>query len=421
MSKLIKFKLFKDTAIYSAINILDKAIPFLIMPILSRVFSKEEMGYYSLYQVTFHVLIPILTLCIDYPVVVSYYRMAKQMFTRYFSTSFFLVLSLYVIFVSIAFILSDTLSKLFGLEEKWLFITYLIVLLNYINQLRLNMWRITKKPVSYGSFSIPLVLIKNILGLVFIFCFHCGWEGIILGHLIGHFVFCFLALFYLVKDGYLKRTFETGQIRDLLKTGIPVSVHQLSAWLSTSLNRFVINSILGAVATGSFGIGSTFGTIITVLEDACNKAYAPYLYEKLAKYDEKQAYSIVKLIRIYYVFFISLGLIISLIGYFGVGLLFGEKYIDTRSFIVPVALASVINGLYKVHVNIIFYTKKTYIVARNTIICAIINISICYYMVLWYGILGAAYASIIVQMVLYTLTLYYSNKQYKLPWILLFK
>lgn len=416
MTNIFKSKLFKDTASYSAINILDKAIPFLIMPIIARVISKEEMGYYSLYQVTFHVLIPILTLCIDYPVVVSYYRMAKEVFTRYFSTSFFLVLSLYVILVSIAFILSSTLSQLFGLEEKWLFITYLIVLLNYSNQLRLNMWRITKKPLLYGSFSIPLVLIKNILGLVFIFCFHCGWEGIILGHLIGHFVFCFYALFSMMKDGYLKWSFEKGHIIDLLKTGIPVSVHQLSGWLSTSLNRLVINSILGAAATGSFGIGSTFGTIITVLEDACNKAYAPYLYEKLAKYDEKQAYSIVKLIRIYYVFFISLGLIISLIGYFGVGLMFGEKYIDTRSFIIPVAAASVINGLYKVHVNFIFFTKKTYIVARNTIICAISNIAICYYLVSWYGILGAAYATIVIQLLLYVLTILQSNRLYKLPW-----
>lgn len=421
MKNVIKSKLFKDTATYTVINVIDKAIPFLIMPILSRVITKEEMGYYSLYQVTFHVLIPILTLCIDYPVVVSYYRMTKEFFTRYFSTSFYLVLAFYVILVSIAFIFSSTLSQLFGLEEKWLFITYLIVLLNFSNQLRLNMWRITKKPVSYGSFSIPLVLIKNILGLVFIFCFHCGWEGIILGHLIGHFVFFFYALFSMVKDGYLKWSFERGNIVDLLKTGIPICVHQLSAWLSTSVNRLVINSILGAAATGSFGIGSTFGTIITVLEDACNKAYAPYLYEKLAKYDEKQAQSIVRLIRIYYVFFITLGIIISLIGYYGVGLIFGEKYIDTRNFIVPVALASVINGLYKVHVNIIFYTKKTYIVARNTIICAIINIAICYYMVLWYGVLGAAYASIIIQVILYLLTIYFSNKHYQLPWIFLFK
>ena len=44
-------KLLRDTASYSIINILDKAIPFLIMPIISRVLTKEDMGYYSLYQV----------------------------------------------------------------------------------------------------------------------------------------------------------------------------------------------------------------------------------------------------------------------------------------------------------------------------------------------------------------------------------
>lgn len=416
MKNVIKSKLFKDTATYTVINVIDKVIPFLIMPILSRILSKEEMGFYSLYQVTFHILIPILTLSVDYPIVVSYYRIGKEAFSRYFSSGFSLVLIIFGLIVFIASFFSSSLSTVFGLEEKWLNVTYIIILLNFVNQIRLNMWRITKNPVAFGKFSIPFTILKNVLGLIFIFYMDCGWEGIIIGHLIGQGVFCVISVFSIIKDEYLKSVFEKNYISDLMKTGIPITVHHLSTWFSTSLNRLVINSILGTAATGSFGVGSTFGTVITVLEDACNKAYAPYLYEKLSKFDDVQALKIVRLIRGYYVFFIVLGLSISLFGYFGVGLIFGNKYIDTRSFIIPVAMASVINGLYKVHVNIIFYTKKTYIVARNTIICALVNIVICYYMVSCYGLLGAAYASIIVQVVLYLLTVYFSNKQYSLPW-----
>lgn len=420
MVNIVKSKLFKDTALYSAINILDKAVPFLIIPIIARILSKEEMGSYSLYQVTLQILIPILTLSIDYPIAVSYYRQSKDIFAEYLSTGVYLMLFFYSLFVVVFFFVRDQLSVLFGLDEKWLLITVIIVFLNFFNHLRLNLWRIIKKPVKYGFYSIPLTMTKNLMGLFFIFYFRTGWEGIILGHLIGQFIFCSIGICSLIKDELLKIKFEVGNIVDLLKTGCPVSVHKLSVWFSTSLNRVVINSILGTAATGSFGIGSTFGTIITILEDACNKAYGPYLYECLSKYNDVIGCKLVRLIKVYYFFFVSLGLSISFFGYMFVGIIFGDKYFDTREFIIPVAIASVINGLYKVHVNIILYTKKTYIVARNTIICALLNVGICYYLVSWYGILGAAYSSIIVQMILYMLTVYFSNKQYKLPWRTLF-
>lgn len=421
MLSILRSKLLKDTAIYSSINILEKAVPFLIMPIISRAISKEEMGYYALYQVTFQILIPILTLCLDYPVIVSFYSLAKDAFAKYFSTAVYLMLGVYIILVVIAIIFKSGLSLIFGLEEKWLFVTIVIVLLNYINHLRLNMWRITKNTLSYGVFSIPLTLLKNILGLFFILVLKRGWEGIIMGHLIGQVIFSAYALFSLSKDGYLKKSFDSRHVNELLTTGVPVSINSLSTWFSTSLNRLIINSILGASATGSFGIGSTFGVIITVLEDACNKAYAPYLYEKLANFDDIKGRWLVKVIRLYYLFFISVGLLISTLGYFGVGWIFGDKYLDTRSFIVPIALASVINGLYKVHVNFIYFSKKTYIIAGNTIICAMVNLAICYFLVYEYGILGAAYAAIIVQLLLYVLTVYQSNRLYKLPWMTVFK
>lgn len=413
---IIKSKLFKDTALYSIINIIDKAIPFLIMPIISRALSKEDMGCYSLYQVTFHVLIPIITLSLDYPISINYFKMNRNDFSSYFSTGMVLVLIIYALLTLIGMGFSSELSTIFGLEEKWLQITFIIIILNYFNQLRMNLWRIQKDPYHFGLFSVPLAFIKNVLGLIFILYFDFGWEGIIIGHLIGQVLFSIIAIYTFIRQKYLFLCFYKQYVFDFFKVGVPVSIHKISAWLTTSVNRIIVNSILGTAATGSFGIGATFGTIVTVIEDAVNKAYSPHLFEKLAKFNSQNASSIVRLISFYYACFIFLGFFMSLVGYWGVGIIFGDKYVDTRSFVIPIIIGAVINGLYKIHVNIIFFTKKTYIVARNTLFCALINVCSAYFLVGEMGLLGAAYSTAFTEIVLYILTLYYANKQYKLPW-----
>ena len=405
-------KLLRDTASYSIINILDKAIPFLIMPIISRVLTKEDMGYYSLYQVTFQILIPILTLCLEYPIYINYFKIDKDKYPQFFSTGVWLTIFVFIATTIISLLFFNQLSSLFGLNKTWLFVTYIIVFLNYFCQLRLILWQQQQKPHSYGLFSVPFVLIKNILGLLIILLSNIGWQGIIIGHLIGQVIFCSIAIVSFVKEGYLILYFDKKEISKQIKVGVPVCIHKISGWLSHSLNRIIINSLLGASATGSYGIGATFGTIVTVIEDAVNKAYAPYLFEQWSKYNNERKKKLTKLIVTYYSLFISFGVFLSLIGYFGVGFIFGEKYTDTRHFIIPIVLSSVINGLYKLHVNFIFYTEKTHLVATNTIICAILNIFVAYIFTYFWGLWGAAVSTIIIQFILYLLTIIVSHKYY---------
>jgi O-antigen/teichoic acid export membrane protein len=77
-SQILKAKLFQHTVIYTGINIFDKTIPFLIIPILTRLISKEEIGLYTLYQTLFQILIPILTLSIDNTIIINYYKQNKR-------------------------------------------------------------------------------------------------------------------------------------------------------------------------------------------------------------------------------------------------------------------------------------------------------------------------------------------------------
>ena len=51
-----------DSSIYFLVNIINKAIPFLLLPIIIRLLNAEDFGKYSLFLTIEGLLIPIITL-----------------------------------------------------------------------------------------------------------------------------------------------------------------------------------------------------------------------------------------------------------------------------------------------------------------------------------------------------------------------
>jgi O-antigen/teichoic acid export membrane protein len=279
--------------------------------------------------------------------------------------------------------------------------------------------RVERKAINYGIFTIVQTLLKNSIGFIFVlFCSH-GWKGIVEGHLLGTSIMGIFSVIIFIKKGYLKLNFIDfkSSVLEALKISIPLSLHRIAAWLGNAINRVIVNKKMGSNATASFGIGSSFNMILTILIDALNKAYGPELYSNLKDLNPKLEFKIVKLTCIYYVLIILLTITMTLLGYFLVDIIFGDKYIDTKSYIIPLTISAGLNGLYKIHVNYIFFTKKTIYITSITIITAVINVPLSFFLISSFGILGGAYSLLFVNFMYYGLSIYFSNKLIKINWM----
>lgn len=404
--------LIKQTGVYTLSNLLEKGIPFAILPILTRLLSIEDVGLYTLYQAVLALIIPMYTLSIDSSVVLNYFKINKKRFRIYFSTGIYLFLISIFFLTLLSFFLRAQITEFTTFPFFWFLLIVVIVGLQFLTTIRKSLWQIQDKPKKFAYFSVLLSLSKNLFGLVLILYTDLGWKGIIIGHIIGLVLFSIYSIFSFNQENLITNRFNKNYVIDLLKIGFPLSLHRFGAWLSDSLNRIVIASIIGVGATGSYGIGATFGIIVTIAQDAFNRAYVPYLFKKLKIYSEEVRKSLLKTTLYFYVGIFSFSLIISVFGYFGVGFLFGDEYNDTNSFIIPLVFSAAFNGLYKIHANYIFFTKKTYKIMFITLFMGVLNIGLVYFLVSNYGILGAAYATLTIQILSYLATFSISNKLY---------
>ena len=110
LSQLKRSKLAKETFNYTSINILNKVIPFVLLPILARILTKQEMGYYVLFQALYQIFIPILTLSLQQSVLINFYHLNNVEFKKYFSGVFYLLLIVFTITGTITFVLSDFIA-----------------------------------------------------------------------------------------------------------------------------------------------------------------------------------------------------------------------------------------------------------------------------------------------------------------------
>lgn len=413
---LFKSKLLIHLFSYTGFQAINKLVPFFLLPLFTRVLSKEELGYYTLYQTLIVIVFPLLTLGMQNAVSVNYFRLNERRFRRYISNVLYAVLLVVLIFVIVYFFVGKYISHIIQFPTIWLFVTILIVYPQFIVQLRLVLYRNQNKIKNFGMIAISNTLLTNLLGLAFIFVFHLSWKGMILGVLIGEIIVAFFSFISFYKEGLLVYQKSIRYIKDAIKVGLPVTFHQVGSWLSNAFNRILINSLLGIAATGTYGVGAVYGMIMTFVQDSFNIAYVPYLFSNLKNKNESTELRIVKISLFFYITYFFAAIAISAFGLCFTSMIFGSTYADTTTFIVPLIFASAINGFYKIHVNFLFYYKKTFSIAKITFCLGLINIPLAYFFIKSWGLLGAAYSLMIVQFFSYLLILRESNALYSMNW-----
>jgi O-antigen/teichoic acid export membrane protein len=174
--------------------------------------------------------------------------------------------------------------------------------------------------------------------------------------------------------------------------------------------------LIGTAATGSFGVGSIYGTMISVLQNAFNRAYKPYLYRNLKNSNEQTKNKLVRITYLYNSGLFVFSLLVGVVGILVNNLIFGQGYNDSKIFIIWMTLGNAFNGMYKMHINYIFYTKKTYYLLYITLFLGVLNTGLSYWLIGKYGAVAGAQVFLLTQLFGYLLSWYIGNKLIPMPW-----
>jgi O-antigen/teichoic acid export membrane protein len=418
INKVYKSSLFKGAGIYTLTSALNSAIPFFLMPVLTRYMSQSDYGIVAMFVVMLSFVSPFTGLGIHGAIQRQYFEREKVDLPVYVTNCLVILLCSSVLVFFVFYLFAEQISTITSFPKRWLYIVIVVSIAQFITLINFSIWQVQLKAPTYGIYQIAQTIINVGLSLWFVVGLGMAWQGRIQAQLYTVLIFGCLGLFLLYKGGWIKFTFNMGYIRNALNFGVPLIPHTLGGAVIIMTDRIFITNMVGLSATGLYSVGYQIGMVISLIESSFIQAFTPWLYERLKKNDENTKKMIVKLTYVYFLLLIILVVGLSLIAPWFLSFFVGEKFSGAYVYVFWIALGYAFNGMYKMVAGYIFYIEKTHILAWITFFCAALNVLFNYVFIKWNGPVGAAQAASLTFFLSFVMTWVLSNRVYKMPWLL---
>lgn len=408
--------LLKNVAVYSVSNILNALIPFLLLPVLTRVLIPSDYGILAMFYSMLAILGAFTGLSVHGAVNSRFVDRENVNFPQYVGSCLVVLFaSTCFTFVSM-FFLKNLLYNFVGISPFWLLMAVIVSGCNFIIQIRLGLWMMEKKTITYCLFQVVLSTFNVGFSLLFVLLLKMGYEGRLWGHMFAVVVFAFGGYVSLVKDGLVKYILKLDYIREILSFGVPLIPHVVGMFLISFADRFIIHQQLGLDSVGIYMVAFQIAMGIGLLADAFNKAYVPWLYEQLKIDDPTMKRYIV--IKTWCCFGIALccALVVALSADSIIRIVAGSRYLGASKALAWLALGQAFAGMYFMVANYIFYKRKTAKLSMITLCSGGVGVGLAWVLTPVMGVSGAGLAFAVAMCLRFIFTWKLAHKVCPMPW-----
>lgn len=419
LKKILNSNLLKSSLIYSFFGLLSTAVPFLLLPMLTSYLSPEEYLYVDLFTNFFQILAAVIGINVFVSVSRFYIDKNKIDFSLYLSSIIIFTIISGVLFLVFTPIIIVSTNKFLNLNIDSLFVVSLIIytLLHQLSEIKFSILLMDEKPFIFGLLKTLKTILDIGLSIFLIIYLHMKWEGRIIGQFVGMFFIAIYMIYRLKKEFNLTFKISYDYLKQAIIYSFPISLHLIAAFILGYIDRVFIIKMVGTSEAGLYSVAYQVGLGIALVQSSFNKAWVPYAFKEL-EFNE-DLLSKIKLVKITY-FYILFLLLIVFIFYFLIDTVFyfliDEAFSEAKQYVIWIALGYAFNGMYNM-VNIyFFYLKKTKILAMLSISVGVSNMILNYFLIDYFGTVGAAYATCLSFLLQFIIIGYFSNKYYPMPW-----
>lgn len=223
-----------------------------------------------------------------------------------------------------------------------------------------------------------------------------------------------LTFYFLNRADFDLKLFEKKIAKELLRIGLPLLPTFLIYWVYNSMDRVMINRMLGATELGIYSVGAKVASISQLIYAAFAGGWQYFAFSTMKDSDQVELNSkIFEYLGIisFSLFIISQPFIKPVFNLFFIGEYTKGNEVFSYLFLSPLMLM-----LFQVMANQIIVIKKTYLITFSLSLGAILNIGLNYILIKNYGISGASLSTLLsyIISVFFITWICYKNKLTKL-------
>lgn len=389
-------ELWKHVSNYFSAALFTKFLAFLSIPIFTRLLGPEGYGGLALFLSITSIMGIIATLGVDTGI--RRYCFERDYDEKKFiSSNFLFIIICQAIILLFIVIFKQELINIFSIPFQVIIIGAITGVLYSYKNIFHAYWQAKGKSNKVRNYSITsglLVLIFSIILVLFL----GNYLGKVYGTLLA--VIIMSSYLFVQNKNLLTNKFDSRLVKYSLFIGIPIVFNQVAGYILVFFDRLVINKYYGLNDTGLYSFAYNVAMIMDVVIYAINAAWVPILFKKLndGKLEEINSYFI------QFTKLVLLGAIVLILFARELIMLLADDRFHSSLTIVPIIIIGyVFKYLYSAYSHIEYYHKKTLVLAFFTIIAGIVNIILNMVFVPKFGVLSAAYTTLVSYVLLFIL------------------
>lgn len=407
---IIKF--LKDFLNYSPATIIVALVGFFTIPLLTKIFNPVEYGNYVLTISIVGVLSTIIE------------SLWGNSLTRFFNfymnkgklQEFYVTLNMAtlgsIVFITICFFISLLVFNMNNdLYQLMIYGIVLFIILSFFNVLK-RLLIVQEKSKIYSILITFQTLFGFFLGYLFITFLKYGINGFIIGTIISYFIFLPIIYYICFKKIYFKKEGFSSEIFNKLAIfGFPMIISNLSAWILSLSDRYILNYYKGSFEVGIYSASYSLSEqSIVIIWNLFMTASYPLIVKIWENKGEKPTQEYIsKLTRYYLLLTIPMVLGISILSKDILIVFTSLSYYESYKIVPIVLWGAMLLGLqWWAQLSLLLHNKTSKITLA-IVFAAFLNISLNMIIVPAYGYVGAAISTLIAYFALFCMITLLSN------------
>ncbi|MCP4614542.1 MAG: oligosaccharide flippase family protein [Planctomycetes bacterium] len=405
----------QQTIVYGLSGVLGRSASLLLVPLYLQFLSPTDYGVLAIISVTTSFLLALLQLSMK-SAVFRFYLDADTDKEKILisSTAFFLVVGISVAVLGVLGMNADILATIlldasaFSLLFQLAFVR---LLLSNIQAIPLALFRARGQAIRYVFVSLVGLVVSLLSSVFLVAVLQMGLTGVMLGTLIGAVVATLITLPEIIKSIHF--TFSVNLSKRLLRFAIPLVFGAVPVMLIDMIDRYFLNWLSTTEQVGIYTLGYKFGMMTKLfLVVPFALAWAPFAISIKDRSNARQTY---QLAMIYFLLIgTALTLFISLPSRYVITWLAPEEFYSAWTVVPLVSVAYVVYGTFVILNVGVYLTRDTKFVTYSALAGLGINVGLCLFLIPMWGMMGAAWATVMAYLTMSLLMWRFSRRLYPL-------
>lgn len=382
--------LIKNIGLFTIGSFGSKILTFLLVPLYTAVLSTTEYGSVDLVTSTASLLTPIFLLSV-FDATLRFGMDPDYKKEDVLSTSINIANKGAILLIVIITLIS--LTHLVNIQNEYLVFLVIYFIMGAYNQI-LNLYlRAKDEAVVIATSGVLCTLITCLSNIILLLVFKFGIVGYMISNTIGILIQNMYQLFVGKVYRDIKIWNYNNLSKPMLNYSIPLIANSVSLWVNNASDRYILTFLKGVAANGVYSVSYKIPTILFMFQ---NIFYNAWSISAIAEFDENDSdgfignnYSIYSFISL----LICSGLLIINVP-LATFLYKGEYFIAWKC--VPFLLTGMVfNGIAQFEGSLFAAVRDTKVVAKTTVVGAIVNTICNFIFIYFWGAIGAAFATLL--------------------------